>query len=145
MGGYGGDGELGISPKYKDTGGNIVKDEAAIQVAEHYIKEGHRVAFLQEHPNDQYKKRADLLIDDNMLIETKKVTSQNPVQISKNIKKAYEQTQAECDRMKKNFTQKVVILCKNKDVAEKGIERAKRRNYIKGELEVWVDDKIYSF
>lgn len=77
MGGYGGDNQLGKSPEYIDTGGNIVRDKNAIKVAEHYLDEGHRVAFLQEHPQDKWRNRADLLIDDNMVIEVKGLTSKS--------------------------------------------------------------------
>ena len=86
MGGYGGSSGRTKDTCYRDTGRHKVTDKNAIEVAEHYIDEGKEVAFLQEKPNT---KRPDLLVEKELLVEVKGMSSKNPGQVADNIKKAF--------------------------------------------------------
>lgn len=147
MGGYGGSSGRVKDKCYYDTGNHKVTDKNAIEVAEHYINEGKRVAFLQEKPPE---KRADLSVE-GVHIEVKGMISIKPNKFTNNIREAFEQIEADLSRYSKDERKsgKVVILSKHENFDEgykaafEGYQNAKRRGYVKGTVEFWHDGKIY--
>ncbi len=102
---------------------------------------GYETVFRQRHG----EKSLDLTIktsNDKQIIkhiEVKMVSSDNPSQIAKNIKKAGEQI--------KNGDTVAIYLPNHTnnnrglEHARKGIDEARRKGYIKGPVEVWFKDK----
>lgn len=152
MGGYGASSERGKSKTYFDTGGNKVRDNNAIIVAEHYIDEGKYVAFLQEKEG---QKRADLSVD-GQHVEVKGLSTLNPDNVEGKLKSAFKQVYADNYRYPEDTHRegKVIILSKHEsNVSEsyireqmyKGFQSAMRKGYITGKVELWIKGKIYSF
>lgn len=127
---------------YKDSGGFKVTDKGAIWVAERYIEDGYESVFRQRHDPET---SCDLTIktsDDTQTIkniEVKQVTSQNPSKIATHIKEANEQI-APGDAIALYFPNRTYSRESNSFV-EQGIAEARRKNYIKGPVEVWFSDK----
>lgn len=129
---------------YRDSGGNKVTDKGSIFVAERYIDQGYESVFRREHqPNKSY----DLTIkssDDSTFvknIEVKRVTSDNPSSIAKNIKKGFTQ-------FKPGEEDTVAIVLPNhrnsetgRKLTQEGFAEAKRKGWVKGKVEVWFSDK----
>lgn len=127
---------------YRDSGGRKVTDPGSTFVAERYIDLGYESVFRQRHDGE---KTIDLTIktsDDKGFvknIEVKRVTSSNPSMIAKNIARADEQI-SDGDTI-------AIVLPKHRNddsgraFAQKGIEEARRKGYIKGPIEVWFSDK----
>lgn len=128
---------------YTDSGGYKVIDKGAIWVAERYIEAGYESVFRQRHDPET---SCDLTIktsDDTQTvknIEVKQVTSQNPSKIATHIKEANNQI-AEGDTIAFYLPHRTSSK-ESIEFVEKGIEEARRKNYIKGPIEVWFSDKI---
>jgi hypothetical protein len=127
---------------YKDSGGFKVTDKGAIWVAERYIEDGYESVFRQRHDPET---SCDLTIktsDDTQTIkniEVKQVTSQNPSKIATHIKEANEQIAAG-DTIALYFPNRTSSR-ESVSFVEQGIAEARRKNYIKGPVEVWFSDK----
>lgn len=152
MGGYGGSSGRVKENTYYDTGGRKVKDGNAIFVAEHYIREGKYVAFLQEKAG---QRRADLSVD-GQHVEVKGLTTLNPDNVEGKLKHAFSQIESDKGRYPENTHRegKVVIVSKHdKGISEKtiydamhaGFLSAKRKGCITGKVELWINGKIYNF
>ena len=147
MGGYGGASGKAKGKCYYDTGGHKVTDKNAIEVAEHYIREGKYVAFLQQKPPD---KRADLSVEGSH-VEVKGISSTNPSQIASKICQGFRQLEADMSRYAKEDRKptKVVILSKHENFSDgyraacEGYKEAKRKGHVNGTVEFWYNDKIY--
>lgn len=140
-----GRGRGGYSEKqvgYKDSGGKKVTDKGAIFVAERYIEEGYETVFVQEHSE---QKNYDLLIktsDDNKIvkkIEVKQITSENPSQVASNLKKAFRQVGE--DGTVAIYLSNHSKTAENIEFVKEGFAEAKRKGYVKGDVEVWFNDK----
>lgn len=126
---------------YRDSGNHKVTDSGSIFVAERYIDLGFESVFRQRHDGE---KSLDLTIktsDDTGFvknIEVKRVTSNNPSMIAKNIARAGEQI-SDGDTI-------AIVLPKHRSddsgryFAQQGIEEARRKGFIKGPIEVWFSD-----
>ena len=129
---------------YRDSGFNKVTDKGAIFVAERYIEMGYEVVFRQKH-DDLGQKTYDLTIktsDDTKVvknIEVKSVTSSNPSQLAKNIKRAFEQA-GEGDTVSIVLPNRVND-SETRKFIEEGFAEACRKGHVKGEVEVWFKDK----
>ena len=127
---------------YKDSGGFKITDKGAIWVAERYIEDGYESVFRQRHDPET---SCDLTIktsDDAQTvknIEVKQVTSQNPSKIATHIKEANEQI-ALGDTIALYFPNRTSS-GESISFVEQGIAEARRKNYIKGPVEVWFSDK----
>lgn len=127
---------------YKDSGGIKVTDKGAIWVAERYIEAGYESVFRQRHDPET---SCDLTIktgDDKQIIkniEVKQITSQNPSKIATHIKEANEQISTG-DTIALYFPHKTSS-AESISFVEKGIAEARRKNYIRGPVEVWFADK----
>lgn len=147
MGGYGGSSGKVKDKCYRDTGGHKVTDQNSIEVAEHYIREGKYVAFLQQKPP---AKRADLSVEGTH-VEVKGMSSIKPNKFTNNIREAFEQLESDLSRYSKDNRKpgKVVILSKHQNFEEaykaalQGYADAKRRGYVKGTVEFWHNGVIY--
>jgi len=147
MGGYGGASGKTKDKCYRDTGGNKVKDKNAIEVAEYYIKNGKYVAFLQEKDG---QKRADLSVD-GQHVEVKGMSSPNPSQVAKNLKKGLKQVDAENKRYPEATHRKgtVVILSEYpsfeeaKRIVTTGYNEAVRKGYVTGNVKLFHDGVMY--
>ena len=131
-------------PYYRDSMNNKVTDQGAIFVAERYIDQGFEVVFRQDQtPGKHYdltiKDSSDTVFVKN--IEVKKMTSENPGQIAKNIKRAFEQLDNTPNGTValyfENHTKTESII----DVIKAGYKEAKRKNNVHGNVEVWFKDK----
>lgn len=143
--GRGRGGYTSIQSSYKDSGGRKVTDRGTIFVAERYIEEGYEAVFRQRH-DERNAKTYDLTIktsDDSDFvknIEVKRVISENPSQLAKNIKEGFEQ-------VGDGGTVAIYLPDKNKDsegtkrLINEGYQEALRKGNIKGSIEVWFDDK----
>ena len=143
--GRGRGGYTSIQSSYKDSGGRKVTDRGTIFVAERYIEEGYEAVFRQRH-DERNAKTYDLTIktsDDSDFvknIEVKRVISENPSQLAKNIKEWFEQ-------VGDGGTVAIYLPDKNKDsegtkrLINEGYQEALRKGNIKGSIEVWFDDK----
>ncbi len=148
MGGYGGSSGRTKGKCYYDTGGHKVKDKNAIEVAEQYMSEGREVLFLQEKQNT---KRPDLLVDRELLVEVKGISTTNSGQVSKNIKKAFQQIESELSHHPENERKpfKVVIVSRHDNfeagfkAVREGYQEAKRKGYVTGPVEFWYHGQIY--
>ena len=148
MGGYGGSSGRVKDKCYYDTGGHKVKDKNSIEVAEYYINKGKRVAFLQEKPPE---KRPDLLVDNNLLVEVKGISSTNPSQISKQLEKASKQIDKELSKYSadKKVGAKIIIVSRHSNFEDdynavcEGYKEAKRKGEVGFKVEFWHDGKIY--
>ena len=127
---------------YKDSGGFKVTDKGAIWVAERYIEDGYESVFRQRHDPET---SCDLTIktsDDTQTIkniEVKQVTSQNPSKIATHIKEANEQISSG-DTIALYFPNRTSSR-ESISFVEQGIAEARRKNNIKGPVEVWFSDK----
>lgn len=127
---------------YKDSGGFKVTDKGAIWVAERYIEDGYESVFRQRHDPET---SCDLTIktsDDTQTIkniEVKQVTSQNPSKIATHIKEANEQISSG-DTIALYFPNRTSAR-ESISFVEQGIAEARRKNHIKGPVEVWFSDK----
>ena len=148
MGGYGGSSGNVKDKCYYDTGKHKVKDKNAIEVAEQYISEGKEVAFLQEKPPDR---RPDLIVDRELLVEVKGISSNNPGQVDHNLRKAFSQIEAELSHYPedKRLPFKVIILSRHNDfetgfkAAREGYQETKRKGYVSGPVEFWYHGKVF--
>lgn len=148
MGGYGGSSGRVKDKCYYDTGGHKVKDKNAIEVAEQYMSEGKYVAFLQEKENSR---RPDLMVDRELLVEVKGISSTNPGQVAKNIKKAFQQIETELSHYPedKRKPSKVIILSRHDNFeaafksAREGYQEAKRKGLVSGPVEFWHQGKVF--
>lgn len=142
--GRGRGGYTGYETSYKDSGGKKVTDKGSIFVAERYIDQGYESVFRREH---QPEKSYDLTIkssDDSTFIkniEVKRVTSESPASLAKNIKKGFSQ-------FKPGYEDTVAIVLPNhcndeagRKLAQEGFAEAKRKGWVKGKVEVWFNDK----
>ncbi len=142
--GRGRGGYTGYESFYRDSGGNKVTDKGSIFVAERYIDQGYESVFRREHQSD---KSYDLTIkssDDSTFvknIEVKRVTSDNPSSIAKNIKKGFTQ-------FKLGQEDTVAIVLPNhhnnetgRKLVQEGFAEAIRKGWVKGKVEVWFSDK----
>lgn len=140
--GRGRGGYTGKQSGYKDSGGYKVTDKGAIWVAERYIENGYESVFRQRHDPET---SCDLTIktsDDTQTIkniEVKQVTSQNPSKIATHIKEANEQI-VSGDTIALYFPNRTSSR-ESISFVEQGIAEARRKNYIKGPVEVWFSDK----
>ena len=127
---------------YKDSGGHKVTDPGVIFVAERYIDQGYEAVFRQEHPN---QKNYDLTIktsDDSQIIknvEVKKIESDNPSQMAKNLKKAF--TQVGEDGTVAVYLPHHSNCPSAVSFAQEAYAEAVRKGWIKGSVEVWFNDK----
>lgn len=143
--GRGRGGYTSIQSGYRDSGGRKVTDKGTIFVAERYIDMGYESVFRQRH-DEIDAKTYDLTIktsDDKDYvknIEVKQVTTNNPSQLAKNIKRAFEQVGdggtvalylPECDKNSRV----------TRDFINNGYQEAMRKGFVKGSVEVWFDDK----
>ena len=127
---------------YTDSGGRKVTDVGSIFVAERYMDEGYEAVFRQTHePNKTYDLTIKSNNDESYIknIEVKKVTSSNSSKLASNIKKANQQ-------IDEGGTIAIVLPNhKNNETgrkfADKGIEEARRKGWLKGPVEVWFSDK----
>ncbi|MDO5297084.1 MAG: hypothetical protein Q4F00_10745 [bacterium] len=140
--GYGGYNDKQSS--YKDSGGQKVTDPGSIFVAERYMDAGYEAVFRRRRDSEGIK-TFDLTIktsDDTSIIkhiEVKRVTSNKPSQIAKNIEIAKEQ-------IKTGDTVAIYLPHYNnseagRKFAQAGIEEAKRKGDVIGPIEVWFADK----
>ena len=140
--GRGGGGYTEKQTGYKDSGGFKVTDKGAIWVAERYIEDGYESVFRQRHDPET---SCDLTIktsDDTQTIkniEVKQVTSQNPSKIATHIKEANEQISSG-DTIALYFPNRTSSR-ESISFVEQGIAEARRKNHIKGPVEVWFSDK----
>ena len=74
-------------------------------------------------------------------IEVKKVTSENPSQIAKNIEKAFRQLEGAPNGTVALFFEHHTNTQEIRDVIRKGYEEAMRKNNVKGPVEIWFKDK----
>lgn len=148
MGGYGGNSGRVKDKAYYDTGGHKVKDKNAIAVGEYYINKGFYVAFLQEKDGQQ---RADLSIA-GAHAEVKGMTSTKTNKVANNIKEAFEQVEADNAAYQKETHRpgKVIILSFYPDIRTAyktvfgGYRKAKSKGYVKGDVELMHNGKIYT-
>lgn len=129
--------------RYVDSGQKEVHDDSAIFVAERYIEMGYESVFRQVHEN---QKTYDLSIktsDDTSFvknIEVKRINSENPTKIARNIKKGFEQLRNEgvvaLHAFKYNSNDKNGL-----QLVGQGIKEAQRKGYVKDKIEVWFKDK----
>lgn len=149
-GGYGGESGKARRKKdgcYKDSHDDKVKDKNAIIAAEYYLNLGIYVVFLHE---DELR-RPDLLVDYNLLVEVKGLTSPNPGQICKQIRKASEQISAELARRPedKQIPGKIVLISLHADfevgfqAINAGYQEAKRKNQVHFQTELWIRGEIH--
>ena len=147
MGGYGGTSGRIKGKAYYDTGEHKVKDKNAIAVAEYYINKGEYVAFLQEKPG---QKRADLSVG-GIHVEVKGMSTTSTNKIANSIKEAFEQISADNYRYPPETHRdgRVVILSKHANIKTAykiiygGYRTAKARGYIKGEVWLMYNGKMY--
>lgn len=128
-------------PSYKDSGGRKVTDNGAIFVAERYMELGYESVFRRRKEDKTF----DLTIktsDDTQYIkniEVKKISSNNPSQIAKELKNAYGQI-GDGDTVALYLPNR--RNCKeDNDFVKAGIEEARRKGYIRGPIEAWYSDK----
>ncbi len=149
MGGYGGSSGR-VKKKndcYYDSQNKKVTDKNAIEVAEYYLKLGMYVVFL----NDKYS-RPDLLVDYELLVEVKGVTSPNPSQISKQLKKASRQIESEYSHVPedKRLPAKIMLILQQETfeigyhAIFEGYKEAKRKNQVHFEVEFLFQGKVYT-
>ena len=143
--GRGRGGYTSIQTGYKDSGGRKVTDSGTIFVAERYIDMGYESVFRQRH-DEINAKTYDLTIktsDDKEYvknIEVKRVTSNNPSQLAKNIKEAFEQVgdggtvALYLPNREKNSSVTMSFI-------NNGYQEAVRKGFVNGPIEVWFDDK----
>jgi len=129
-----------IQQKYLDSGQHKVTDSGAIFVAKQYFKKGYEVVFRQKHPQERHT--LDITIktsdDKNFVknIEVKQVTSFNPSQIAKHIKKA--QTQTNDGDTIAFYLPNHINDTEGIDFVKRGLEEAKRKRYwSKRPIEAW--------
>lgn len=146
-GGYGG--ESGRARRlqdgyYKDSHGEKVTEHSSIIAAEYYIELGMYVVFLHnKQEKDQY--RPDLLVDYKFLVEAKALTSLSPSGISKRIRHASEQIEAENSRQPedKQLPGKIVLISLHAGfeigfkAINAGYQEAKRKNQVHFPVEFW--------
>ena len=139
--GRGHGGYMATQPSYKDSGGMKVTDRGAIFVAERYMELGYESVFRRRKEDKTF----DLTIktsDDTQYvknIEVKMISSNNPSQIAKQLKKAYEQI-GDGDTVALYLPNHAN--CKEaRDFVKAGIDEARRKGYIRGPVEVWYSDK----
>ena len=148
MGGYGGASGRVKDKCYYDTGGHKVKDQNAVAVGEYYIKQGKYVVFLKQIPDEN---RADMSVE-GVHVEVKGMSSPNPGQVAKNIKKGFIQVDADNKRYPKETHRSgvVVILSEYKTLEEAqrivkaGYDEAVRKGYVTGSVKLLHDGKIYN-
>ena len=129
---------------YKDSGDQKVTDPGAIFVAERYMDAGYESVFRRRRDSEGIR-TCDLTIktsDDTSIIkhiEVKRVTSNNPSQVAKNIKTAKGQI---------NTGDTVALYMPNygnsgdgRTLVQAGIAEAKRKGDVIGPIEVWFADK----
>ena len=150
MGGYGGASGKERRKKdgcYKDSEGDKVIDKNAIIAAEYYIDLGMYVVFLHE---DEIS-RPDLLVDFEFLVEIKGLTSPNPSQISKQIRKASQQIEKEHSKYpeEERLPAKIVLISLHTDfevgfhAITEGYKEAKRKDYVHFKTELWINGEIH--
>lgn len=147
MGGYGGASGRVKEKCYYDTGGHKVKDQNAVAVGEYYIKQGKYVAFLKEIPNEN---RADMSVE-GVHIEVKGMSSPNPSQVAKNLKKGFTQVDADNKRhpTETHRPGTVVILSEYKTLEEAqrvvkaGYDEAVRKGYVTGNVKLFHNGVMY--
>ena len=150
MGGYGGlSGKLRRQKEgcYYDTEKNKVTDKNAMEAATFYIEWGMYVKFLPE-------KASDLFVDFKFLVEVKGISSTKPNKIANRINEAFEQIEAELARYPEDKPKppgKVVILSRHASFEVgfhafcEGYKEAKRKGFIRGEVEFWFNGEIHTF
>lgn len=147
MGGYGGMSGKIKDKCYYDTGGHKVKDKNAIEVAEHYLKNGKYVAFLKEIPDEN---RADMSVE-GVHVEVKGMSSLNPGQVAKNLKKGFIQVDADNKRYSEETHRCgiVVILSgynsleEAQRVVKVGYDEAIRKGYVTGKVKLLHNGVMY--
>ncbi len=147
MGGYGGASGRTKDKCYYDSGGHKVKDKNAIIIGEYYINKGKYVVFLKEVPDDN---RADLSVE-GIHVEVKGMSSKNPSQVAKNIKKGFIQVDADNKRYpKETHCPGVVIILSEYDSLEEalrivkaGYDEAVRKGYVTGYVKLFHDGEMY--
>jgi|GEM_PF-1879833 len=151
-GGYGGASGKARRQKdgyYKNSGGDKVTDKNAIAASEFYLEMGMYVVFLQEKPAEGG--RPDLLVDFDFLAEVKGVTSTNPSQISKQIKKASRQIENELSKYAEDerLPAKILLISLHADfeigfqAISEGYKEAKRKGQVNFKTELLIKGKIY--
>ncbi|WP_027205893.1 hypothetical protein [Butyrivibrio fibrisolvens] len=143
--GRGKGGYTSIQVNYKDSGGRKVTDSGTIFVAERYIDMGYEAVFRQRH-DEINAKTYDLSIktcnDEHFIknIEVKQTTSNNPSQLAKNIKEGFQQVGSD-GTVALYLPGKSSNSQATKDFITSGYNEALRKNHVKGNVEVWFDDK----
>lgn len=148
-GGYGGESVKARRKKdgcYYDSGNDKVTDKNAMIAAEYYLDLGMYVVFLHE-----YYSRPDLLVDFKFLAEVKGLTSPNPGQICKQIRKASEQIESEHSKYPedKRLPAKIILISLHADYEAgfhaiyEGYQQAKRKNQVHFKAELWIRGEIH--
>ena len=128
------------------TSSKKVTEKSSIIAAEYYVNLGMYVVFL--HQDDV--RRPDLLVDYNLLVEVKGVTSLNPGQISRQIKHANRQIESEHSKYPedKRLPAKIVLISLHdsfevgfKAISE-GYKEAKRKGQVHFQTEFWFNGEI---
>ncbi|MCR5507416.1 MAG: hypothetical protein K6F34_01885 [Lachnospiraceae bacterium] len=131
-----------IQTHYKDSGGYKVTDSGSIFVAERYIDMGYEAVFRQRHDEKTYDLSIKTSDDENFVknIEVKKTTSNSTSQLAKNIKEGFVQ-------VGEGGTVAIYLPGRDKNsestkaYIDSGYQESIRKGYVKGQLEVWFDDK----
>ncbi len=143
--GRGRGGYTSIQSTYKDSGGRKVTDSGTIFVAERYIDMGYEAVFRQRH-DEKNEKTYDLSIktsnDEDFIknIEVKRVTSLNPSQLAKNIKIGFGQV-GEGGTVAIYLPGRTCGSEKIQKFIKDGYQEAQRKGNVKGEVEIWFDNK----
>ena len=154
-GGYGGESGKARRKKdgcYKDSHDDKVTDKNAIEVADYYMSLGMYVVFLHEKPEEGG--RPDLLVDYKFLVEVKGIFSTKANKISNRINEAFGQIEDEWSRYPEEKPKppgKVIILSRHETFEIgfrafcEGYKEAKRKGFIRGEVEFWFHGEIHTF
>ena len=138
---------------YKDSDDDKVTENNAIEVADYYIDWGMYVVFLHEKPEEK-KGRPDLLVDYKFLVEVKGIFSTKANKISNRINEAFGQIEDEWSRYPEDKPKppgKVIILSRHETFEIgfrafcEGYKEAKRKGFIRGEVEFWFHGEIHTF
>ena len=135
------------SKQWHEREKNKVTDKNAMEAATFYIEWGMYVKFLPE-------KASDLFVDFKFLVEVKGISSTKPNKIANRINEAFEQIEAELARYPEDKPKppgKVVILSRHASFEVgfhafcEGYKEAKRKGFIRGEVEFWFNGEIHTF
>lgn len=152
MGGYGGESGKERRKKdgcYYDSHNFKVTEKSSVIAAEYYLSLGMYVVFLHKSETDK-KGRPDLLVDYELLVEVKGVTSTNPGQISRQIKHANRQIEDEHSKYPedKRLPAKIVLISLHESFEVgfrailAGYQEAKRKNQVHFRTEFWFNGEI---